>query len=222
VKVTADAGPGPAAPGSRLVTISAAYGAGGSIVAPGLAERLGVPFLQRVTTNEEVAVPGPCAEQLTDEEASNTPVHRLLAAFTHGMPLGPTQSPPPAHVLEDDLRGSAEAGIRRMAEAGQGVILGRAAAVVLGKDVGFHVRLDGPPDRRAAQGAVIENIGEAEAVARMHRADKARTAYVRRLYRVNPADTLHYHLVIDSTAIPLDAVTEIILQTMSARSMVPS
>jgi cytidylate kinase len=125
-------------------------------------------------------------------------------------------------VLEDDLRGSAEAGIRRMAADGEGVILGRAAAVVLGKDVGFHVRLDGPPDRRAAQGAVIESIGETEAVTRMHRADKARTAYVRRLYRANPADASHYHLVIDSTVIPLDAVTEIILQTMSARSMVHS
>jgi cytidylate kinase len=56
----------------------------------------------------------------------------------------------------------------------------------------------------------------------MHRADKARTAYVRRLYRVNPADASHYHLVIDSTVIPLDAVTEIILQTMSARSMAHS
>ena len=103
-----------------------------------------------------------------------------------------------------------------------GAILSIAAAVVLGKDQGFHVRLDGPPDRRAAQGAVIESVGPEEAEVRLHRADKARTAYVRRLYRVNPVDAAHYHLVIDSTAIPLDAVTEIILQTMSARSMVPS
>ena len=221
--MTADAVPGPAAPQYRLVTISAAYGAGGSIVAPALAERLGVPFLQRVTSNEADATePGPCAEQLTENEASSTPVHRLLAAFTHGMPVGPTQSAPPAHVLEDDLRGNAEAGIRRMAADGEGVILGRAAAVVLGKGTGFHVRLDGAPERRAAQGAVIESVGPEEAEVRLHRADKARTAYVRRLYRVNPVDAAHYHLVIDSTAIPLDAVTEIILQTMSARSMVPS
>jgi cytidylate kinase len=221
--VTADAMPGPAVPQHRLVTISAAYGAGGSIVAPALAERLGVPFLQRVTSNEaDVTEPGPCAEQLTDDEASSTPVHRLLAAFTHGMPVGPTQSAPPAHVLEDDLRGSAEAGIRQLAADGEGVILGRAAAVVLGKNVGFHVRLDGPADRRAAQGAVIESVGPEEAQVRLNRADKARTAYVRRLYRCNPADAAHYHLVIDSTAIPLDAVTDIILQTMSARAMVPS
>jgi cytidylate kinase len=218
-----DPASGPAVFESRLVTISAAYGAGGSVVAPGLAQRLGVPFLQRVTTNEaDVADCGPCAEQLSPDEASSTPVHRLLASFTHALPVGPTQSPPPAHLLEDDLRGNAEAGIRRLAAGREGVILGRAAAVVLGRDVGFHVRLDGPPDRRAAQGAVIEDVGPEEALARMHAADKARTAYVRRLYRANPADPSYYHLVIDSTVIPLEAVTEIILQAMSARSMVAS
>jgi Cytidylate kinase-like family len=31
-----------------LVTISAAYGTGGSLVGPRLADRLGVPFLDRV------------------------------------------------------------------------------------------------------------------------------------------------------------------------------
>jgi cytidylate kinase len=69
---------------------------------------------------------------------------------------------------------------------------------------------------------VIEGIGTEEAKARMHTADKARTAYVRRLYRADPADASLYHLVIDSTAIPLEAVTEVILQAMSARSMVHS
>ncbi len=38
-----------------------------------------------------------------------------------------------------------------MAADGEGVILGRGAAVVLGKGRGFHVRLDGPPGRRAAR-----------------------------------------------------------------------
>ncbi|MBV9793684.1 MAG: cytidylate kinase-like family protein [Actinobacteria bacterium] len=221
--MTADAATGRAPHESRLVTISAAYGAGGSVVAPGLAERLGVPFLQRMTsTTDDLEDCGPCVEQLTPAEARHTPVHRMLTALVQGMPVGPTQSPPPAHLLEDELRGNAEQGIHRMAASGEGVILGRGAAVVLGKSRGFHVRLDGPPDRRAAQGATIEGISRDEAMARLGAADKARTAYVRRLYRVNPADNDHYHLVIDSTAIPLTAVTEIILQALSARTMVPS
>jgi cytidylate kinase len=212
----------PSGPAVRLITVSAAYGAGGSVVAPALAGRLGLPFLQRVTTSEgHVAEPGPCDEQLSAEEVKATPAHRLLAHFTQAMPAGPTQSPPSTHHQDEHLRGYGEAGIHRLLAADGGVILGRAAAVVLGKDRGFHVRLDGPADRRAAQGAAIEGISEEHARERLRAADKARTAYVRRLYRCDPADPSLYHLVIDSTAIPLDTVIELIVTAARAHSAVP-
>src|SRR6201993_3452003 len=203
--------PAPPRPNARLITVSASYGAGGSVVAPALAGRLGLPFLQRVTASEgPLAQPGPCDEQLTEEEVKATPVHRLLAHFTQAMPAGPTQSPPSTHHQDEYLRGHGEAGIYRLLAAGGGVILGRAAAAVLGKDRGFHVRLDGPAGRRAAQGAAVEGISQDQARQRLRAADKARTAYVRRLYRCDPADASLYHLVIDSTAVPLDTVIELI------------
>jgi cytidylate kinase len=209
----------PPGPAGQLITVSASYGAGGSVVAPALAERLGLPFLQRVTTSEgHPAPPGPCDEQMTDEEIKATPVHRLLAHLTQAMPAGPTQSPPSTHHQDHHLRGHGEAGIQRLLAAGDGgVILGRAAAVVLGKDRGYHIRLDGPPERRVAQGAVIEGVSEEEARTRLRAADKARTAYVRRLYRIDPADAALYHLVIDSTVLPLDTVTELILAAVRAQ-----
>ena len=209
--------------GLQLVTVSATYGAGGSVVGPALAQQLGVPFLERVTTSTGQPVrpehPGRAHsgsahsarrwhEHLTDEEARATPVHRLLAAFTEAMPTGPTLSPPSTHHQDRHLRSHGEDGIHHLLAGGGGVILGRAAAVVLGKGLGFHVRLDGPAGARAAQGAVIEDISEEQARARLGPADKIRAAYVRRLYRRDPADASLYHLVIDSTAMPLDAVTE--------------
>ncbi len=199
---------------TRLVTVSAAYGAGGAVVAPALAARLGVPFLQRATTS--AGGPEVCVERLVQDEADNTPAHRLLAALTQAMPAGPTQSPPSARHQEEILRRYCEAGIRRLAADGAGVILGRGAALVLGKDRGFHVRLDGPPALRVVQGAAIEDIGQEQARRHLHAADRARTAYVRRLYRADPADPRHYHLVIDSTAIPLDTVVEIILRALAS------
>src|SRR5262249_60923847 len=107
-------------------------------------------------------------------------------------------------VQDEQLRGYGEAGIHRLlAAAGGGVILGRAAAVVLGKDRGFHVRLDGPAERRIAQGAAIEGISEEQARERLRAADKARTAYVRRLYRCDPAAASLSHPLLPSTPIPL-------------------
>jgi len=202
---------------SRLVTVSASYGAGGSVVAPALAERLGVPFLQRATTTTGASSgPEPCFERLGPEEAKLTPAHRLLASLMHTVPLGPTQSPVPAYHQDESLRQYCEEDIRRMAADDAGVILGRGAAVVLGKNTGFHVRLDGPAELRLVQGASIEAVSPDEARRHLDTADRARDAYVRRLYRADPTDTRHYHLVIDSTAIPLDAVTDIILQALAA------
>ena len=216
--MTSDPADSPPRLAVHLITVSATYGSGGSVVAPALAQRLGLPFLQRVTTTEgEVALAAaPCHERLVAEEAKTTPVHRLLASFTHSMPVGPTQSPLSARHQDEDLRCSAEAGIHGLLADGGGVILGRAAAVVLGKDRGYHVRLDGPPARRIVQGATIEGVSQEQASAHMQAADRARTAYVRRLYGVDPADASLYHMVIDSTAIPLDTVIELILN--AARS----
>ena len=204
-------------PRIRLVTVSASYGAGGAVVAPALADRLGVPFLQRATTSAGgVGEAGPCAEPLTSDEARLTPAHWLIACLTSAMPTGPTQSPPPSSHQDENLRRHCEEGIWSLAGADAGVILGRGAAVVLGKDRGFHVRLDGPPKLRAVQGAAIEDISVAEARRHQNAADRTRDAYVRRLYRTDPTDARHYHLIIDSTAIPLDTVTEIILHALSS------
>ena len=41
--------------------------------------------------------------------------------------------------------------------------------------------------------------------------DRARTAYVKHFYGADPADPRLYHLVIDSTAIPLETVAELIV-----------
>src|ERR1700722_19143142 len=91
----------------RLVTVSAAYGAGGSIVAPTLARQLGVPFLQRATnTAGGVGEAGPCAEPLTPDEAKLTPAHWLLACLTAAVATGPAPAGPAARHWGGGLRGA--------------------------------------------------------------------------------------------------------------------
>ena len=70
-----------------LVAISASYGAGGSRVGPALAERLGVPFVDR-------AIPMAVAERLDvspddatayDEQAPGGWLERMLRGFIGGL-----------------------------------------------------------------------------------------------------------------------------------------
>ncbi len=201
---------------TTLITVSAAYGAGGSVVAPALAARLRIPFLQWVSTGSRHKRSISCEEQISPTEQQLTPVHRFLGSMTQAMPAGPTQSPPSTRNQRASQRRSAETEIRDLVQGGGGVILGRAAAVVLGAECGFHVRLAGPSDRRILQGALIEGVSQEQAEVRMRSADHARFAYVRRLYHADPTDSALYHMTIDSTAVPLDTVIDVIFQASSA------
>jgi len=187
------------------VTVSAAYGAGGSIIAPRLAERLDVPFADRLIPARDAPATAPGGERVTDEERRQSSRSRFLARLallTGGLGL-PVPHPDD---LTDPVRQRVEQSIHDLVAAGGAVILGRAAAVVLaGHPRVFHVRLDGPEGRRVARGMTIEGIDEETARARLHETDRARARYVDQLYRSDPADTSLYHLVVDSTALDADA-----------------
>jgi cytidylate kinase len=92
----------------------------------------------------------------------------------------------------------------------RGVVLGWASAVVVTD--GYHVRLDGPPDARLHQAMAIDgDLTEAEARRQLKDTDRIRSLYWRRLYGREFTDMDPYHLVIDSTAVDLATVSELIL-----------
>ena len=99
-----------------------------------------------------------------------------------------------------------------------GVILGRAAAVVLGKDRGYHVRLTGPAARRIAQAPRSRVSARSRRGSGCARPTRPAPPTSAACTACDPADPSLYHLVIDSTAIPLDTVTELILAAARGHS----
>src|SRR3712207_6917086 len=51
---------------------------------------------------------------------------------------------------------------------------------------------------------------------RREQVDRAREAYVRHFYRADPTESSHYHLVIDSTALPLPVCAALIVDAAGA------
>lgn len=207
---------------SPLVTISAAYGAGGSVVGPRLADRLGVPFVDR-------AIPVAVAERLdidpeqalAHEDVAPATFSRWLAQFAPAVQLFAGAVVAGATAASDDeaIRAATEDVLRQHAASDQGaVILGRAAAIVLRDAPGaLHVRLDGPQDARLRQAGRLRGIDETTAAAQMRATDTARETYVRHWYRVDPRDSGLYHLVLDSTALDLDGCVELLAQALELR-----
>jgi cytidylate kinase len=128
-------------------------------------------------------------------------------------------APPPRDVGDEErFCRETEEVLREHAAGGGAVVLGRAGALVL-RDVpgALHVRLHGPAEARVRQAMRLEGIDRATAARRLEQVDNAREAYVRHFYRADPADSRHYHLVLDSTALPLSACAALIVGAARAR-----
>lgn len=206
-----------------LVAISASYGAGGTMIGPELARRLGVEFLDRaipLAVAQRLDVPLDDAEAHDEAPASPSWLDRLLRGFTNTDASVP--APVPADTFtSEDFRRATEQVLLRQAATGHGVILGRAAVVVLGDrpDV-LRVRLDGPVERRIAQAMDLGGLDRPSTEAALRRADRTHAEYARQLYRADIADPALYHLVLDSTALELTACVDVIER--SARALRPA
>jgi cytidylate kinase len=118
----------------------------------------------------------------------------------------------------EDYRRETERLIREHCSGGA-VILGRAAAIILRDEPNaLHVRLDGPPERRIAQAIEFEGLSHDDAERLRRDGDRAREAYVRHFYSCDARDPALYHLVIDSTVLPVDAVVEVIAAAATPRT----
>jgi cytidylate kinase len=125
------------------------------------------------------------------------------------------------HTFADEhvFREKTEEVLHEIADSG-GVVLGRAAAIVLAdRDDALHVRLDGPVEARIAQAVERTGMAEGEIRRALRSNDAARAAYVRNFYRADPADARHYHLVIDTTAIPWAAAADLVVAAARARGL---
>jgi cytidylate kinase len=196
-----------------VVTISASYGAGGAYVGPRLAERLGLPFVDRAIPNEvahRLAVP--LTEAIQHDESAGSVFERFIRALAPaGMAFGARPFLDHEIVDENAYRDATEQVIREQASREGGVFLGRAAALVL-RDAprALHVRLYGPVEGRVDRAVELEGITREEAEQRLRDNDRAREAYVHHFYGADPNDLRHYHLAIDTTSFSLDRVVDLI------------
>jgi hypothetical protein len=190
-------------------------------VAPAVAARLGLTFHDRAIPAKVAGRLGvPVAEAEANDDTVVGGLWRLVASLgTMPDPVGgvlPTSDLPDARAY----RQQTERVLAEIADGAGGVVLGRGAAMVLGeRPDALHVRLDGSRERRLAAAVARSGRPEDDVRREMEAADRAREAYVRHFYRCDPASPRKYHLVIDSTALPLDTVVDLIVTAARGRGI---
>ena len=204
-----------------VVTLAALYGAGGSVVGPRVADRLGVPFFDREVPEavaQRAGIPPSSVAGIDDapQSAREKLVSRLGRASTMSGDAG--GSADHLDVQERRLRSHLEEFLADAAAETGGVALGRGGMVIL-RDVpsALHVYLRASPEARVRQGMEIDGVDREAAERRRKLEDESRISYVRRAYGVDGEDPALYHLVLDSTALGLDACVELIVAASQAR-----
>ncbi len=204
-----------------VVTVSATFGSGGAEIAPAIAERLGLPFHDRVIPAQVALRLGvPVEEAEANDESVVRGLWRVIASL--GTMPDPVGGVLPASAMPDErsYRDQTDQVVTDIADGAGGVVLGRAAALVLGdRPDALHVRLDGPERRRLQ--AAVAHFGRPEDEVRRElvAADRARSAYVRHFHRCDPAEARHYHLVLDSTVLDHDLVVDLVVAAARSRGI---
>jgi hypothetical protein len=195
-----------------VVALSAAYGAAGSVIGPAVADRLGVPFVDRgiaVAVAEQLELPLDEALAL-EEPSAGSFLERLLRGFV-GADTGAPNPVPVSLVTPEDFHRASEEAIRARAQTGRGVILGRGAAAALRQDpLVLRVRLTGPREDRLRHAVAVGGVDPDAAERAVRRLDRAHAEYVRRFYGADIDDPALYHVVLDATALPVEACVDLI------------
>ncbi|HEY5428771.1 MAG TPA: cytidylate kinase-like family protein [Solirubrobacteraceae bacterium] len=204
-----------------IVALSAAYGAAGSQIGPALAERLGVPFVDRgiaLAVAERLEVP--VREALANEEppaaGSSSLLERLLSGFVGAYTGAPAPLPADAVTPADFHQASREA-LLSQAATGRGVILGRGACAALRHDPQvLRIRLSGPEHRRIEHAMRVRDIDRDTSERTVRALDRAHADYLRQFYDADIDDPALYHLTIDATAFDTDVCVAIIVVALEA------
>ncbi len=204
------------------LTLSAAYGTGGSQIARGLSQRLDYSLLDRAISAEvaqHLNVSVAEAEKGSKKRSFAEKFYGPLSAMSDAVVSPDEQDAINAALIADNdqvFRQSAE-NIMRAAVAGGAVILGRAGAAALhGLPEVFTVRLFGAKQRRIAHAAIVEVVDLDTAAARLIEVDKARARYVRHLYRRDIDDPELYDMQLDSTLVPAETCIDVIATAFTA------
>jgi len=198
----------------RILTIEREYGSGGAVIAAELARRLGWKLWDHALTQEIAALArvSPAAAERHDERRDPL-LYRLAKVFARG-------SNERSIALEDDVVFDAERMVdllgrvvRRVADEGECVFVGRGAAYLLrGRPGAFHVFIYAPREVKIAR---IMTLGKSRAEAEdlVETVDKERAAFIQQYFGADWPTRYLYHMSMNSA--PGDqVVVETVLQAM--------
>jgi cytidylate kinase len=212
----------------RVITIEREYGSGGADIAKKLAERLGWTLWDQALTNEIARfMECDCGVVEKHEEKRDPLFYRLIKGFMRGSYEGSVNAPHIKVADTDCIREVAERVVKRAAEQGDCVIVGRGSAYYLQpRTDAFHVFVYAPFEDKVRR-LMAQGKSQSDAVHLAETVDEDRAAFIKQYFGVVWPDRSKFHLMINSR-MGDDTAVETILSSLatfekhSAAAAVPS
>lgn len=199
--------------GKIIITIARQYGSGGRDIGKRVAEILGIPFYNRelITMSADECNMHPKVAENIDEKAANSLLYTLaMGSSMFGSPATLGYNIP----LNDKLFIVQSDVIRRLADEGSCVIVGRCADYVLRDDPNrFSVFIYADDASRRKRVCERRGVSESEAKDLINKTDRRRANYYNFYTGKKWGKQENYHLMIDSSALGVEGTAQVIAAT---------
>lgn len=192
---------------NKIITISRQYGSGGREIGDKLAKRFGVPFYDHALIEMAAKESGFSEKYFEDPEKNAT--NSFLYSIVRGMQYQYRNATPWS--LEETVYTTQSDIIRKIAEEGPCVIIGRCADYILSDyDDVIKIFIHADMDFRIERAIKIDSIDPNQAREHVRKKDKRRMNYYNYHSDTKWGDALNYHLCLDSGLCGIDTAVDII------------
>lgn len=202
--------------GKIIITIARQYGSGGRDIGKRVSEILDIPFYNRelITMSANECNMHPKIAENIDEKAANSLLYTLaMGSSMFGSPAAVGYSIP----LNDKLFIVQSDVIRKLAEQGSCVIVGRCADYVLRDDPDrFSVFIYAEDEARKKRVAERRGVSESEARELIVKTDRRRSNYYNFYTGKKWGKQENYHLMLDSSMLGIEGTAQIIASSVLA------
>lgn len=193
----------------KVITISREYGSGGRLIGKRLAEKLEIPYYDRDTINERISKESGFATEMfsgQEKKAKNSFLYSLASA------MGTGEAGPEALSLNERLFLAQFDTIRKIAEEGSCVIVGRCADYILrGLPYATNVFIYAEEEDKIRR--AVEEYGDPEDQVRkiMREADKGRANYYAYHTGRKWGEHVNFNLSLDSGYLTIEDAVDLII-----------
>ena len=192
----------------KVITISREFGSGGRLIGKRLAEKLGVPYYDKELLDRIAEESGFSKEMIegAEKKAKNSFLYSLASA------IGTGEAGPETLSLNERFFLAQFETIRKIAEEGSCVIVGRCADYILrGVPQAVNVFIYAEEEDKIKRAVEEYGIPENEVRKVMRDTDKARANYYAYHTGRRWGDYLNFNLCIDSGYLEIDDIVDLII-----------